>query len=312
MNALKLVFGTACLISSAPAEDFFPLQPGNVWAYRNATTGESFTVSVGSPVVIQERVYHLLRGYAKQPLLVRLDERKDLVQVDEKTGLEQTLTSFVSLPGGWWEAPARGCAHEGMALNRGTAHDGAAGPFPDVRELFYRTIACADFGIEYEQYAGNIGMLRRIATSIAGPQTFDLAYARVGNIRIDTAPHAAFSVAVLQTLPFGLIAQLRLQTDSGREVKLIFPTGQEFDVALRDAGGKVLWKYSDGKVFAAALHETIAAGQWGVPVQIPGPVLEELERQPGTYTVQAWLTTIGSAPEYAATVPLTIPGDFVP
>jgi hypothetical protein len=99
--------------------------------------------------------------------LVRLNENRDLVRLDEDTGNEQTLTSLRVLQGGWWNAPARGCRAEGIALDRGTVHDGPAGPIGDVRDISYRVIACADFGVESEQYAGNIGMVRRVNNTIA-------------------------------------------------------------------------------------------------------------------------------------------------
>jgi hypothetical protein len=101
MRALQFGLGIAALISSAAAADYFPLQAGNRWTYRNARTGGSFTVEVGPAVVINERVYYGLRGYAAGDLLVRFNEQKDLVQVDQETGNEVTLTSFLPKQGGW-------------------------------------------------------------------------------------------------------------------------------------------------------------------------------------------------------------------
>src|SRR5262245_6132909 len=190
--------------------------------------------------MINERVYYVLRGYAAGDLLVRFNEQKDLVQVDQETGNEVTLTSFLPKQGGWWEAPSRGCRHEGMTLERGTAHDGKAGPIPDVLEVFYRVIGCADTGIGSEQYAANIGMVRRATNSIAGPVTFDLESASVDNIRIDAAQHASFTAGVLQTEQQGIQVLLRLETNSPLDLKLRYPTGQEFDVAVRDDAGRVV------------------------------------------------------------------------
>jgi hypothetical protein len=55
------------LISSAWAADYFPLQQGNVWTYRNARTGEQITVSVGTPVMMNEREYHSLHDMRSGP-----------------------------------------------------------------------------------------------------------------------------------------------------------------------------------------------------------------------------------------------------
>jgi hypothetical protein len=301
MRRLRIALGTAVLISSAWAADYFPLQQGNVWAYRNSATGELITVSVGTPVMLNEREYYSLRGYAARPVLVRLNGNQELLQVDEDTGRELVLTSFVPLQGGWWDAPWRGCRAMGQTFDKGAVHDGAAGPFHDVLEIFYQPLSCADFGSETEQYAPNIGMVRRVTTTIAGPQTYDLVYARVGSIRIDTTPHASFSVSLQSTWPPDYTAVLRLRSNAPSPLKLHFTSAQEFEAVLLAETGKVIWRWSDGKTFDLGTHETTVSGEWAAPVQIPGSVLAS-----GKYTLQAWLTTDGLIPAFAATVPVTI------
>jgi hypothetical protein len=302
MRRLRFVLGVTVLISSLRAADYFPLRQGNVWAYRNSATGEEITVSVGAPVVIHEREYYSLRGYAARPVLVRLNGHTELLQVDEDTGREQLLTSFVPSQGGWWDAPWRDCREMGQTFDQGAVHDGAAGPLPDVLEIHYQPIACADAGSELEQYEPNIGMVRRVTTTIAGTRTFDLIYARVGSMRIETTPHAAFSVAFERIRPLDFTAILRVRANPPGPLKLHFATAQEFDVVLLDDAGKVIWRWSDGQVFALAEHEITITGEWAVPVQVPAAVLAG-----GRYTLQAWLTTVGPIPAFAATVPVTIP-----
>ncbi len=301
MRLHKLVFLSAVILSSACAAEFLPLRQGNTWTYRNAATGAQFTVAVGSPVVMGNRVYYLLRGYTQQPLFVRLNEQKDLVEINEETGVEQLLTSFEPFESGWWEAPSRACSEEGQTLQRRGVHTGVAGPIQDVLELNYRVLSCADIGTEREQYAENIGMVQRVESSIAGPQTFDLVYARVGSLQIDARLHASFTVSSIDNQQStNLTALLRLQTNSELPLKLQFPTSQEFDVALRDEQGKVIWTWSDGQLFAAAEHQTSVSMGWELPVQVPRP------ESPGNYTLQAWLTTTGAGAYFAATVPVTV------
>jgi hypothetical protein len=259
--------------------------------------------------MMNERVYHPLRGYAARPVLVRLNERKELLQVDEDTGAEQLLTSFVPLQGGWWDAPLRGCREMGQTFDKGAVHDGAAGPFHDVLEIYYQPIACADFGSEQEQYAPNIGMVRRTTTTIAGPQTYDLIYARVGSMQIDTTPHTAFSVSVDRIWPPAFTAILRLRTNSPGPLKLRFPSAQEFDVVLLDDAGRVIWTWSDGQVFAMGEHEVMVSGEWAVPVQIPAAVLSMGGSPAQTFTLQAWLTTGGPSPVFTVMHPVTISGN---
>ena len=304
MQALKFVFGVVVLISPALAVDFFPLEPGNMWVYRASGSADRFTVSIGPPTMKSGREYYVLFGYVPQPELVRLNEDKDLVRLDQNTGNEQLLTSLRTLRGRWWEASARGCREEGTTLDRGTVHDGLAGPIRDVREISYRVIGCADFGVESEQYAGNIGMVRRVNNTISGPVTYDLVMARVGNIVINAMPHASFSVSLGDTSPTEVTMILRAQTNSPFTQTLGFPSAQEFDAVVRDEQGRVVWKWSEGRVFAAAEHEMILTSDWAVPITIPRDVLQGFART-ATYTVQAWLTTASSSPYFAASAVIT-------
>lgn len=49
--------------------------------------------------------------------------------------------------------------------------------------------------MESERFAENIGMLRRVVNTIAGPTTFDLVCARVGSQIIEARDRGVFSVS---------------------------------------------------------------------------------------------------------------------
>jgi len=307
MKSLKLLSGISVWVFSAYAAEFLPLQTGNTWAYRNADTGEIVTVSVGSPSVIGEKLYFQLRGYVQSPVLVRVNEKNELVALNEESGSERVLTTFAANRGHWWDASDRICSQEGLTREDRGVHAGAAGPLHDVLEIEYRVKSCADAGVQLEQFAENIGMVRRVVGSIRGPETFDLAYARVGSMEINAAPNATFSVSALYNLPPGdITALLRLRTNSSLPIPLEFASGQEFEVAVLDSAGKTVWKWSDGQVFAQSLHSKVIAGEWAVPVRIPKSALPPNGSLPEKYTVQAWLTTAGPNPHYASSVPLVI------
>ncbi|MFN7993281.1 MAG: BsuPI-related putative proteinase inhibitor [Bryobacteraceae bacterium] len=302
----RLLFSVALLISSALGADFFPLEHGNIWTYRNAATGSAFTVKVGAPVYIGGRVYHYLTGYIDQQLLVRIDERNELVVLDEEAGRELTLTSFQPDDSNSWEAPFRPCMHRGQTLVTPGVHNGPTGPVRDVLEVRYSNFSCADAGVLEEQYAENLGMVRRTLGTIAGPRVYDLESASVGSIRINALPNGSFDLAVLDTPQNAqLTALLKLRLDPTREIKLRFPTGQEFDLVVRDETGRTIWKWSDGQVFTAGEHERSVNGEWSFSVTIPQQVFSNSSSQAREYTIQVWLTTAG-APGFAATVPLTV------
>lgn len=288
--------------------DFFPLQDGNTWTYREPITGQTFSVQVGKPATMAGNVYYKLTGYVDSDLLVRIEPVYGaLMYWDAASNQEILLTSFEQFEGGRWVAPHRPCPEQdGQGqLKRGN-HTGPAGPISDVLEIRYRAIGCADVGPLQEQYAEHLGMLQRIENSIAGPRTFDLISARVGSITIDAAPTGRFSVSVGPTAgPGPVLATFRLQVNSSSPLILSFTSGQEYDFALNDSAGMTLWRWSASRTFLQSLHQRTVTGEWSATVEIPWPVAPGGGLQPGNYTVQATVTAASSTP-FAATVPVTI------
>jgi Intracellular proteinase inhibitor len=302
--ALAVALNSCALLGA----DFFPLQDGNTWTYREPVTGQTFTVRVGQTVTNAGNVYYKLSGYADSELLVRIEPVYGaLMYWDEARNQEILLTSFEQFEGGYWSAPFRPCPDQAgqTQLKRGN-HSGPAGPVSDVLEIRYRTQGCADVGAVQEQYAEHLGMLRRIQTSIAGPRTFDLIYARVGTLTIDAAPAARFSVSVGPTVgPGPVLATLRLQVNSPAPLTLSFTSGQEYDLALNDSAGNTIWLWSASRTFLQALHQRTVTDEWIETVEIPWPTAPGGGLQPGDYTVRATVTASASTP-FAATVPVTI------
>jgi len=282
----------AVLGGSLVAANLFPLREGNNWTYRETRTGRTFSVEVGAAVPLNGQTYYTLIGYVDQTVLARLDDQGRLVYVDQVGGMEAVLTSFVPVDGGWWDAPFRACTDQGQA----------SGATKGLLQVRYRTSACADAGIVSEQYAENIGMVQRVVESIAGPRRSDLIHAKVGDMVIDTLPHALFSVSIDDRPAAAVVmATLRLQTNSPVPLTLQFGSGQEYDLVLRSTDGKVVWKWSDGQSFIQTLHQTAITGEWSVTVAVPRPPAAA-----DPYTLQGWLTTIGDPPQFAATVPVAI------
>ncbi len=309
MNLFKTAIVAIGLHSCALfGADFFPLQQGNTWTYREPATGQTFNVRVGQPVTIAGHVYYDLVGYTNTDLLVRIEETfGSLVYWDNTRNQEFLLTSFEQFEGGHWEAPFRPCPEQdGQGLLNLVNHDGPAGPIPGVLDIRYRAIGCADVGLIEEQYADHLGMLRRVVSTIAGPRTFDVIAARIGNITIEAAPSASFSVSLGPTTGAGpVLATLRLHVNSKLPVTLSFSSDQEYDFALKNSAGTTLWTWSASRTFLQALHQRIVADEWSATVEIPWPTTPGGVLQPGDYTVQAVVTNANSLP-FAATVPVTI------
>jgi len=307
MNSLKIILAVVVSIVSARAAEFFPLETGNTWTYRDAVTNTQFTVRVGLPFQISDQIYYQLRGYTPAPVLVRINELKQLVEYDQEMGVEKILTSFEPFDRGMWIAPERECPEQvGLTHEKRVTHEGPAGTFNDVLEVTYKMIGCADVGAASEQYAENIGMLRRVTTTFGGPRTFDLVDARVGKLRLQAALNAQFTVAVTPSPSGDLTVQLRLRTNSPTPLRLQFSSGQEYDLELRDVDGNGVWRLSASQTFIQALHERFVSDEFTINVQIPRAVLPPSGIVPANYTLQGWITTSGQVPLFSATVPVTL------
>src|SRR3954451_915892 len=129
--------------SSLFAADFFPLQVGNTWTYREAVTGQELTIRVGTPVFTNGNVYYSLTGYTDNRLLVRLNDYQNLVYLQEDTGTDTLLASFEPFEGGMWVAWFRPCDSVAKTRVQRVVHDGPAGPIRDVLDVQYRNFGCA-------------------------------------------------------------------------------------------------------------------------------------------------------------------------
>ena len=281
------------------AENFLPLQTGNTWTYREAKSGQTFTVRVSLPVIQDGRVYYSLQGYAARNLLVRVNPEGQLVYRDEESEREFLLTPFAAGSREWARVPFRVCEDtEAQAQEGSGGLMTAVGPLGGGREVRFRSAICRDAGVETEQFAPNIGMVRRVEQSIAGPRVFDLVYARVGKQVIEAEPAGRFTVSVSHRVGAEFAdVTMRLET-GGEPVNLPFASTQEFEVELKDESGAVRWRYSDGRVFAPVTSERLSTG-WSATVRIPVPDFQGRPSVP--YTVTAWLKTVEGGPRYSAT-----------
>lgn len=305
MNKLRnLAVAFATLSSAVLAADFLPLEMGNFWVYQETRTGQSFTIRVGTPVWLQSgRQYSSLQGYAGKNVLARINEEGNLVTLDEDNQTEQLLTAFAAPESESWPAPGRECKLEGQTQSKRTQYSGPAGRWNQALAVTYRSVQCADAGPTSETFAENIGMLRREVSTIAGPRAFDLVYARIGNSIIDNRDRGRFTVTVDQPEDKDVWrVTLRLDIGYMPSLRMRFPSAQEYDVALRDAEGNVIWTWSDGRFFEQSAHETNLGNLWNVTVDVPRPAAD-----PIGYTIEGWLTTAPGTAKLAATAPAPPP-----
>ncbi|MEZ5361928.1 MAG: BsuPI-related putative proteinase inhibitor [Bryobacterales bacterium] len=294
---------TSIVCGAAQAANLFPLNPGSVWEYRAEGVQEPLVMRVSSNqlYLMDGRVYSHLTGYVDQPLWVRLDDAGDLVYLDEESSQDNLLTNLHVQDKFWFAAQFRPCEQEGQAHSDRVAYSGPTGSFPETLAVRYRSFSCADAGVEAELFAANVGMVSRTVSTIAGPVVYNLVYADTGSLQLAPRTAATLRLALDQDGERSVTARLRLSGDPDAAPLLEFSSSQEFDMALRDENGAVVWKWSNGQFFTEALHQRQAANlayEANIPLEIGG------KRLPGgTYTVEAWLTTtsVERAPRVSAT-----------
>ncbi len=301
MQFSRLALLALTTTAAAFAADYLPLQPGNSWTYSHLSTGESFTIRVGTPLHTQDgQVYYRLIGYVDRPLWVRAAANGNLFFLDEETGRDQLLTSFEDARPGWANAPFRPCEQESQPIAKSGPYLGPIGEVAVTAELQYRTFSCADAGIEAETYAPNLGLLRRVVTTIAGFRTFTLIEARVGHLTFAGRPAASFHAAVALS-PGGLLnAALRLTLSTPEPLTLVYPTSQDFDLVLWDSTGRPVHQWSDGRAFTQATRSRDVSSGLAHNVEIP------IQLPDGSYLLEAWLTAGPSQRAFSALTPFRI------
>ncbi len=308
--ALLFSLGLADMAQAQSAmPNYFPLAEGNRWEYREPAYGDTLEITVGAPALIAGNLYYRLSGYTAAPVWARTAEDGTLYYRDEAQARDILLTSFLPSATAWFEAPARTCGQEGQAQEKSAVYEGPAGRFAGALDIRYHILRCADMGIEQELFVPNLGMLSRTVTSFTGPRTLHLVRAAVGSLSIDSGAGAAFR---LTTSAYGapagyLTARLELRV-TGPPLSLTFASGQSYDLELKDASGKVLWKWSLGKAFTQAVRFVTVGGDglsFAVDVPLALPTGEPLPA--GRYILESWLTTGTGRPQFAAAAPIEIP-----
>jgi len=76
---------------------------------------------------------------------------------------------------------------------------------------------------------------------------------------------------------------LRVVNPTGKPVRLSFPTAQRFDLVLEDGGGREVWRWSAGRLFAQVLGQEILGPSGG---EFLARATAEGRFPPGVYTVK--------------------------
>jgi hypothetical protein len=171
-----------------------------------------------------------------------------------------------------------------------TKHQGPVGEFREAAVVMYPPGLCRDAGITHEVYAPWIGLVEREVTTIAGPRTYALIYARLGGVTVLSEKEVAFGVS-LDAASYRpgaqATARISLRHSQAEPLRVTFSSGQTYEVVVRDETGAEVWRWSQGRGFTQALRAVeFGAGEKDWMVTFPAP------EKPGRYTAEASLATV--------------------
>lgn len=285
-----LILSTLAATLPALAANYFPLNAGNQWTLTNNRGGQ-MEIRVGLNYLQDgDRTFLRVFGYQAQPVWVHALADGDLLWRNMETETVELLTSF-STERGVYPSPLGACP-QFARVERELANWGKAGQQMPALRIHYEG-GCPDNAITEELYVANVGLVRRVVSTIAGPVAYDLTRATVGSLIFVNQSGAFLDLSLPSTSwtldegRFKTRIQLRLESRSSEPLRLRFPDGQRYEFLIRDTRGNVVWRWSEGRYFIqAAAEELIVNRTWAedIDVRVPGP---------GEYRLEGRLTTWG-------------------
>jgi Intracellular proteinase inhibitor len=292
------------------AQDYFPLHTGNQWIYRTmlGIRATLTTVEVSGTETFGNQTYAVVTGFEEGTALLRMAEDGTLYRYNSDSKSEEVWVAFATREGETYQTAINPCNKTVRVESRAAKTTVPAGEFINALAIRYLPTNCADAGFETEFYAPYIGLVERTSFTIAGPRKTQLIYARVGGVTVLSAPEVSFTVAVDKSVYAAgenALVRMAVRNTSAEPLSLFFPSGQRFDIAIRNQAGVEVYRWSASRVFIqVAGTETLAVGERNYAETI---ALANGAGQPlaaGSYRLEAWLAT--SPARYAGTVAFDI------
>src|SRR3982751_6585306 len=229
-------------ILEAATPDYFPLQTGNVWVYKQTSgnvLNDARTIEVGRISTFNGQAYYSVNFFGRAVWLRNASDGKLYAYgVDAKT--ETLWFDFAATSGQSFSTSIDNCSKSASIDTKATNYHGPFGDFSNVLTVVYQPGGCADAGFVSDVFLPYIGLLQHTEQSIAGPLVFDLVYSRTGLTEV-TDSAVGFGLALDSTsYPFAgritshAVARMTIRNNTAAPLKLTFPSGQDFDLVVRN------------------------------------------------------------------------------
>jgi hypothetical protein len=290
--------------------DYSPLAIGNLWIYKGSGvySGTFLTLEITKTQAFQGAAYFLLHGLRQQDYWLREDAEGSVLQYDPNQAIEKLWWAFNSPLGQQYSTDLPGtCCRVAKVASRGAEYNGPLGTFDSALQISYPGVF--QVGIMQETFLPGVGLaLRSQATGGPSYGSWELIYARVGGVSVDSAPELSFGIALdnaiytVNTMPPVspataaplLTARLRLR-NTAQPITLNFPSGQSFDFTITNDKGAIVYHWSDGQAFTTIFWtETFGPGEkdFVIQLRLNGP--DKAPLPAGKYVAEGWLTSMGA------------------
>lgn len=301
------IFVLALFISAtATASEYVPWLPGDHAVYQNGR-GDQVKATVDNSTGGNNHYTHFAGLGA---LWVQTSATNEKVLIYSPiTRKWQQLADFTAAVGTASNIDIDPCNRGRVTLAaKGEALQTPAGQFTEVARLDFQT-SCADGGVTSAWFARGVGPVQWRESNIAGAVTYSMVSGYVGGVAY---PKPAPGVALLGEFPNaqvwidrmpGIIGPapapttvevfLTLQNNGAQALTYSFGSSQRFDILVIDANGRVVSRWSRGRMFAQVVGTlSLAPGEkqrFGGSVQLSYDDGQPLA--PGGYTLKIELSS---------------------
>ena len=287
------------------AAEYFPLAVGNQWVYRveGAPGQETVVAAIRRTEEVAGQTYFVFEsaiyeGVGGQNVRLRRNDQDQLVQL-RADGTEGLRADFAA---DGYEATAEPCAGAATVETRNAKGNLGGNSYSDGLVVRYAPAPCDGAAVVREVFVPGVGLAEREVTRNGERRVFRLTYARVGGKAVFGGPEHSFRLSLDRAIyprEFLFEARMTLENSTGLPLRLEFGSGQSFDLFLKNARGNRVYTWSATRMFAMALREETVEGERNWTAN------DRLNLEPGQYTMEAVLTTLGGK-TYTAAVPLTV------
>jgi len=299
--------------------DLMPLQVGNQWVYRSTGPGAAITwkVSVTRTENKGGQDYAVVEGFPETETLL-LRAAADGTVYSYQDGGERIWVKFPAAIKEEWPTTVNACNAAGVIESKAARYRGPIGQFDNAVQVRYTYGGCADAGLDGDIFLPWIGLVRRSSQTIAGPRHFDLIYARIADTTVVSEGDVSFTLTLDKAVYYAnlmppvdparavpvMTARLTLRNTTDQEIEIEFPSGQKYEIQIKNERGETVYTWSADKAFIQ-VFETLKLSKgelnWVETIRLSAAE-EGKPLAAGRYIAEAWLTTNGGQKRFASSV----------